>query len=134
MKTIYIVTAGEYSYYRIVACYSQKAKADEVAERLGRHESPGHVRVEEWAFDEELKIPTEDVWTVDIGLDGEVRMVEPDSLDLDDIPWEPEHHFNETDNILRVWCIANDQEHAIKIAGEQRTEFLLNRKTEGTNK
>jgi len=116
MKTVYVLTDGDYSDYHIVALYSTK----ELAEEAQKH-CPGS-QIEEYDLDVK-EIPEHPpghfAWSVNINAKTNTinHSVQQNSLERQ---FEPEEHYWEfSDNAtatFQVRCWARDKEHAEKIA------------------
>ena len=119
MKTIYILTEGSYSDYRIVATFS----TEELAQEAQRH-CP-HSVIEEYELDS-LEIPEHPpghtAWRVDINAKTNAINWTLRETSLDGYFEPKEDYYDipmgmfEYDPIYSVKCWARDKEHAEKIA------------------
>lgn len=117
MKTVYIVTQGEYSDYRIVAVFLDKAIAERCAvDTVGD--------IEEWEIG--TIIPKLPEYSVDIAKDGTILYVNNRGIWGDDHNGEYRGPFSEYsyDKIYTFTMRAKDKEHAIKIANEKRARAI----------
>jgi len=132
MNKVYIVTSGDYSDYCIHAVFSTSGAAETFCNTFNCDE------VEEWDIDgyAELGIGKKP-FCVEISKEGNATVsiyISSDYLP----PNKPINVFFGRDEILRVYCFANDKQHAIKIANEKRVEFIalnrwgINEKTDNT--
>ncbi len=138
-KTVYLVTTGSYSDYDVVAVFDDKELADEFRQRFNYLGND----LEEYALNpavQELRAGKV-VWEVDIAHDGTVARVARSSsrwigsmeahilgYDHDANEWAWWWKDTKSYGCLNVQCWARDEEHAIKIANEQRAIWLANGK------
>jgi hypothetical protein len=118
MKTIYILTEGDYSDYHIVATFSTKKLAEEAKKHCPYSE------IEEYELDA-LEIPEHPpghtVWCVNINAKTNAIIGTHHYNSLDGY-FEPKEKYYEGGgvsgelNIFTVNCWARDKEHAEKIA------------------
>ena len=118
MKTIYILTEGDYSDYHIVATYSTKELAEEAQNHCPYSE------IEEYELDA-LEIPEHPpghtAWTVHINAKTNTIDTTHQCNSLDGY-FEPKEKYYEGGgvsgelNTFVVYCWARDKEHAEKIA------------------
>lgn len=129
-KTIYIVTSGEYSDYKIEAVFTDESVADDFAA-----DGPDR-QVEEWGVDDYRKRGDRRVGHyVAIARDGSV--LDARALPFDGEPttfdgpcYNPEYFFTDRGLVgLHVW--ARDEKHAIKIVNEKRTQLIANNEWHG---
>lgn len=114
MTSVFLLTTGSYSDYKVVGVFSTLEKA-EAAKLLWSYAND----IDEMDLDEEYDCPPGMVgWWVRMHRDGDVNVAERSD------PWED-------DNIRELpgrWCIyyvwATDRAHAIKIANERRTQAI----------
>jgi hypothetical protein len=112
MKTIYILTEGDYSDYHIVGVYSTKELAEE-AQSLYQYS-----RFEEYSLDYIPEHPPGmkawfvriDDGTLEFGLTHEVNAFDQK------VPHEDEYNYHNGETGYFVYCWAVDKEHAEKIA------------------
>jgi hypothetical protein len=135
-QTVYIVTAGEYSDYRIVAAFTTRERAEAY---LGEYNCPTG-RIQEYELDRAWRGPPRDwaYWTVCLGRSGEPAPHRPggewvycqgreDYVDPDDeVSSEPHILRRPLDKPpgIEVHCWARDREHAIKIANDIRSRLV----------
>lgn len=125
MTTIYVLTEGDYSDYRIVALYSTLELAEE-AQKL----CPDSI-IEEYKLDSEIPDHPQDLfgWSVTIDVeDNTIRSTYQE--DVISRPFEPQENYYEnrylssnTPPLFVVKCWARDQEHAEKIALDKFYQF-----------
>ena len=120
-KTIYMVTDGCYSEFRVIGIYSTKEKADH-SKKLRAAEN----EVEIWKLDEIMEHPPGKFWySVVMDKEGNTqRSLITDADDAeDDADWSPWEMFKDSGFMdFRMW--AADKKHAIKIANERRLALL----------
>lgn len=125
MTTIYVLTEGDYSDYRIVALYSTRELAEE-AQKLCPNSN-----VEEYELDS-VEIPEHPPgytgWNVCINVDTNTIYVsyQRDILQGD---FKPQEHYSDNSkwpshpSLFVVNCWARDKEHAEKIALDKYYQF-----------
>jgi len=131
-KTVYMLSSGCYSDYRVHAIFTTRKRADAFLAKFTNQFSEG--RIEECILDPEL--PTAHVWEIIINCDGSKRFVrditamflEGDSdWFMDEIMSPPHWRVRDvkpgkpagcgvTDASFTVWCQPRDEEHGLKIA------------------
>ena len=118
MKTIYILTEGDYSDYHIIGAYTTRELAEK-AQFLHQYSM-----IEEFDLDRVYEHPPGmKAWTVIVLNDREdpfyCHQSEPD----DEIPYEKydKTYTGELSAHYRVW--AEDQEHALKIAQDKWYQY-----------
>lgn len=138
MKKVYIVTAGEYSAYRICAVCSTREKADKyIRDKVGE-------KIELWdidSFDEILNFLDHGygMYYVEMKKNGDVIKVskysekeyEYEYWELDEISFIDtdlgEHGgYCEKYDAICIRIVAKDEQHAIKIANEKRSYLIAN--------
>jgi hypothetical protein len=116
MKT-YVITAGCYSDYHILAICSTKEKAEAAAFAFGNAAT-----VTEWEMDKVPNFPPGmSLWLVEMTRKGTVlrcSSLEAELTDTTTLKWE----FYKNNFFFE--CCARDEKHAIKIANEKRTELI----------
>ena len=125
-QTIYVVTVGEYSYYRIIGVYDDKALAEMSAAAVGG-------RVEEFSLNErrsilEAGLRPFKIWFADNGDIRHVDSGESAAVQYGRISWpdsEIPRVFNAAGEGVVVELLAHDQDHAIKSASEIRAQHLV---------
>jgi hypothetical protein len=124
--TVYIVTAGEYSSYHIVAVFADKEAADAfVAQHQGAFGNYGDDgQIEEW------QIATRDILTltpyyVVMDATGQVDRVRSSLRDIGEAQQGYTNVASHRDGTSMVtYSLARDDAHAIKIANERRSILL----------
>jgi len=112
MKTIYILTAGDYSDYHIIGAYSTRELAEK-AQFLYEYS-----RIEEYSLDHVPDAPPNmKAWSVYVSDEEGISCYSTEPSD--EIPYE--NYFTTRDGFLtasyHVW--ATDEDHARKIAQDQ---------------
>lgn len=112
MKTIYVLTEGDYSDYHIVGVYSTKELAEE-AQTLYEHS-----QIEEYDLDDIPEHPPGmKAWFVRIS-DGKLDDIFTQQVSPFDekVPREFEYEYHDGETAYFVYCWAVDDKHAEKIA------------------
>ena len=112
MKTIYILTEGDYSDYHIVGAYSTKELAEE-AQSLYQYS-----QIEEYGLDYIPQHPPGmSAWFVRIS-DGKLDDLYTQQVNAfeETIPRENEYNYHNGETGYFVYCWAVDKDHAEKIA------------------
>jgi hypothetical protein len=125
-QTVYVVTEGSYSDYHICAVFLDKEKADAMARVLGNE-----AEVEEYEADSTDMRDVGEIYLVQMDLSGDNAKVKVAGsyyrgLLAYDKEWSSCIH-------RAPWCspelwtvvAAKDEGHAIKVANERRTAYLL---------
>jgi len=119
-RTIYVVTDGDYSDYRICGVYSTPAKAKRgQVLHSGRY---GHnPAIETFTLDDFGEIPPGLLpWYVRMARDGEAVECVRESVSDNGREWAP---YGD-DETVGFSMLAKDEEHAIKIANERRAGLV----------
>ena len=129
MKTIYVVTSGSYSDYGIDAIFDTKELAQAFIDSF-RHDGFSDFNdIEKWELnpnEAELKAHRK-AFRLTMNKEGNIQSVEnsnssyghKEGLTIS---------FTANSEWLNVYCYADDERHAVKIANEKRTQILaLNR-------
>jgi hypothetical protein len=128
MRTIYVVTRGEYSEYCIMALFSTKELAEMYVQRMGTSSYYDNCIIEEYELD---SINAD--W-----LAGKVSRwhvaFHPNSADIRTVE---KIDYGKTDELVKEWdwgllsvyMLARDEQHAAKIAMEKRSVYLANKGT-----
>ena len=123
MKTIYLVSIGEYSDYMIEAVFDELDLAKQYI--AGLEDGYYKRQIEEMPlnpFKDDLRnnrIP----FLVTMTIEGTVIDVENKGIGFSPKD-ENNIAFNLTENWMYCHCYANDKKHAIKIANEKRTQYI----------
>lgn len=120
MKTFYAVTDGDYSDYHIIAITDNKERAENIKKLYsGKYSEP---MIEEF-FDSELK--DEAFYCVRYDTDGsyDVSLREFDSNNFFNINIINENTFRNDWWKYRVFVMAKDEHHAVKIAQDLWAEY-----------
>ena len=114
MTTVYLVTDGSYSDYRVLGVYSTEEKAKSAVELFHAQND-----IEEFEIDAIPEHPPGMLaWSVVMEANGDTRLVRRESP-LED-RWAP--YGDGRACIFYLW--AKDEEHALKIANERRTSLI----------
>ena len=135
MKKVYVVTSGEYSDYRIVAIFSTEQKAQEYIDKYGTdnvlsYSSYGYA-IDEYEIDPiGFTLPSGLIpYAVSMHYNGEtfnVTICDPEDFkeEYEIIQHKPFINDPVGYNTLRVFCIAKDTKHAVKITNEKRAQLI----------
>jgi hypothetical protein len=134
MDTVYLVSAGEYSDYRILRVFSTEEEADAFAKwfyEVNHHGYGSDARVEPMGIDTwDVTTPTDrKPFNVYIDMWGDADVYRGFAHDTEDIkPTTAIIHSDRRENTLKlfvsVW--AKDEGHAAKIANEKRARIVAN--------
>jgi len=117
-QTIYIVTKGRYSNYKIVAAFTHREAAKACAAlQTGKYD---HARVELHQLD---PLPDQAdkgraVWTVEMNTAGDSKVEHCWWNEIDQNPDKRD------DGYWVMYIEANDEQHAVKIANERRVQMI----------
>jgi hypothetical protein len=123
MTTIYVVTQGEYSDYRIVAVYDTKDAAEYHAEHLLGEWKPEDVWVEEYELNPQRAIINDKLLPLMVTMTREGDTSHIEKCDVEDAS-------NGCVNLGchgsdgRFYVLARNEQHAVKIANERRTRLI----------
>lgn len=130
MQTVWAVTDGEYSDFRVVGVFSTRERAEDACVRYGNR----HARVSQWPVDpgfDELNHGLKTYWVV-MQRNGDVTecceyMGEPLDASGANV-WPGEAYdarwYDWMNGLLTHHILARDETHAIKIANEKRAELI----------
>ena len=126
--TFYVITSGSYSDYHICGVTRNKEYAEFLRKK---HTSPWDPAGIEAFMDGSQKEPIEDlrdIWEVDIYTNGPSKAHRIGSVKsggkVNPKPWlYPNGDFE-------IYVVADDEDHAIKIAQDKRAEYMAERKLE----
>ena len=132
---VYVVTSGEYSDYGLDGVFSSRELAQKHIDTLtfdgGRCEFNEILELELDPNKAELisgRVP----FQVDMRKDGGIFNIErSDSYLYSQSIWNP---CRSDEMILRVYCAAKDEKHAIKITNEKRAQLIALNKWEETKR
>lgn len=127
MKRVYVVTSGSYSDYGIDAIFDSKELAQQFIDAFGG-EFTYFNEIEEWSLnpaESELKQGRKP-FCVNMNKDGDVELVyrSKDSDEFTGYAGGVSITYRRTTNTIEVYCFADDEKHAVKIANEKRTQIL----------
>jgi hypothetical protein len=121
MKSIFIVTSGDYSSYRINGVYSTKEKAEQSFPSKHRRD----YGVEEWVLDAKVDLAAKGYreWFIEFDKDGNVTQAADSAPDESSAPSRV--NVNGWSGGICVYQIlAGSRAAAIKIASEKRAQLL----------
>jgi len=125
MKTLYVVTSGSYSDYGIDAIFDSKELAQSFIDSFKRGAYSEFNEIEEWPLnpcDLELKRGRK-AFFLRIDKEGNTSKIEwSDSAYGHKYGTDISFTFDK--KLMNVYCFADDENHAIKIANEKRTQIL----------
>jgi CRP-like cAMP-binding protein len=121
MSTIYIVTSGEYSSYRIDAVFSTKKLAEDFVARNGKFVSSADI--EEWKLDDLQDASYVEVWHCVIDHDGD--LVSRGSITMFTKPFRGRSREYGQQGFYGESTVS--AEHAQKLAAEERQKALRSR-------
>jgi hypothetical protein len=136
MAEAYLVTAGTYSEYHVIAGFSTKEKAEEylsywvahgdLGQTWGSKEKPD-ARVESVPWDPPLRdlVDGRSLYRVRMKNDGEVKEITEQNLPVESPDEEIETSIDSWDHMY-TYVRAKDEAHAIKIANERRVQMIAN--------
>ncbi len=115
-KTVYIVTCGEYSDYRILAVFSDKETAEAYAKLDVGYDGPS---VEEW----DLDVPREDWGSVSLYMkkDGSCQIT---GVGLADAGDQRHHFWGGRPDEMFICLAGTDTERAVRRANEIRSQLI----------
>jgi len=129
MKKIFIVTSGAYSDYGIDAVFSTEELAQKFIDSF-KQDNYNDMYIEEWPLDpneQHLKQGRKPFF-LKINKKGDVTDIKiktSASGFKSDMP-TANISFTANDEWMNIECFADDDAHAVKIAGEKRTQILAN--------
>lgn len=117
---VYIVTSGSYSDYHIVGAFTDRKKAVRLVKAYPKYT----LRIEEFPLDKYLVKPHQQCYRIE--MDKEGNTLETATV-LTDTYWlnEEKPYTISIYNVLQNYCFANDEQHAIKITNELRTQLIV---------
>ena len=120
MDCVYIVTAGDYSDYRIEGVFTTKEKAQGYIDACIKRPADIEVwKLNEWTAKIEQGLKSYNVW---IDEDGNVQRVELHSPQKNEFSQRLGYIYDQGDFETAIW--AKTPEHAIKVANERRTIII----------
>lgn len=118
-KTIYIVTEGEYSDYRICAVFDNKELAQKyIKATTSNSRWSDEKEIEEWPLNELKK--GYKFFAVNMGKNGNSTVEEANCI------WGPRFFKQYNEEFLKMNVMAKDEKHAIKIVNEKRVQLIAN--------
>lgn len=127
MKTVYIVTQGEYSDYSIIGVFSTRAIAKRFMKAYAMDQDGLPSWIEEWKLDVNSTELRAGLKPYDIRIDAQTG--ELDTLSAPIVNEKPGVYRTFVDRgtghtYLLCLILARDEVHALKIAGDLRTRWL----------
>lgn len=123
MTTIYVVTSGEYSYYRIEGVYSDRDAAELCA--AAKDDCIGGATVEEYELDKHVDLLRSGRMPFDVYIGSRKGQLETIDVDVMRSNYTPsvvmEEKYGRINYFVNV--VARDKEHAAKIAMEKVTQY-----------
>ncbi len=121
---VYALTNGCYSDYRVLALFSTRERAEEAMALIARPESEG---IEEYDIDDPawLSLPKgHKAWMLFMRENGDL-CDQPSQVDPDDVgdPFWCVSRWLST-GAMRLYVIARDEDHAVKVAGEKWSQMI----------
>lgn len=130
MSKVWVVTSGNYSDYEYDAIFSTEEKAGEFMKAVpGDWNGADEVEVDDYNVASKLKEGM-NLWRIQMLRDGTVQSAGQYTVDGSNYEEKvfvlgPDSFEKRTAQQLNVWCFARDKDHAIKIAGEKRTQSIV---------
>lgn len=123
---VYILTKGEYSNYHIVAVFSTKEKAEE-CKILFTDEYTDRIEIEEYEIDKIPECP-EGLLPFDVKMYIDTGEAEAHRKSLDCLEEKYELREDTKRKKYIYWSgFAKDEQHAIKIVSEKRSQQVVNK-------
>jgi len=123
-NTIYVVTSGEYSDYGIDAIFTSK----ELAQKFVDSFNSGYFNIEEWDLDPNATHLKQNRKPYFLRIDklGEVYDIESPSsaYGFKQEIAESTISYTHDKSLMNIYCFANDEINAVKIANEKRSQIL----------
>lgn len=124
VTTLYVVTEGEYSDYRVMGIFSTEEKAKEAATYWNCLND-----IEQWQLDPE--IPNTDgryLYCVVMNKDGTLHCVQyggnPSRENSSDLFRDSPYGSGDRNGPIAFYVMGRDEAHAIKVANERRIQLL----------
>lgn len=131
-RSVFLVTTGEYSDYRVTGVFSTRENAATFMEASGGKANFNDV--EEYDLDAAVSLIQSGLRSFlvymlrDSGDKATVSAVRASEIGTDrDTGWVYERLSNWSGPVFRVGVWARDEQHAVKIANEKRVAWLLNK-------
>lgn len=126
-NTVYVVTSGEYSDYGINAIFSTRELAQSFIDAF-KADKWHEMDIEEWDLDPNSKHLKQNrkPYFLRINKRGDVSDFEVADSSYSFKKDLPEAEISYTANFewMNINCFADDENHAVKIAGEKRSQIL----------
>jgi hypothetical protein len=128
MKKVYIITAGTYSDYRVVAVFSSRKLAEDFMDAM-----PGCDRIEDYILNSSLPDLVRrgyKRWCVTMLRNGDVEVVRNVGVDPEDPPDSRHSILRRSQepggmpDCLLSWVWAKNKEQAVKIVNEHRAQLI----------
>ena len=124
MKTIYVVTFGEYSDYRIDAIFTKKELAEKYIDMFGHVGSWNQMEIEEWEVNPHRRELRAGMKPFDVRMDKDGNTVKIERTDYPRGFDANEVGFTIDNTCICCKCLAKDEKHAIKITNERRAQYI----------
>lgn len=125
MKKVFVVTSGQYSDYGVDAIFTTKELAENFINAFKSDSSYDEKNIEEWdldPYDLHLK-QNRKPYFLRINKNGDTR-----DLELCDSVYGFSHElgvsYTHNEDWMNIYCFADDEKHAVKIANERRTQVI----------
>lgn len=114
---VYVVTAGDYSDYRVCCVCSTEEKADEAARLFASDNTPMAYELDDFPRHPNGMFP----YWVEMDAEGNTIGVRCVPVEGSEPPeWQPGYSHRWV--IFRMWAV--DEKHAVKIANERRAQLI----------
>ena len=127
MNKVFVVTSGEYSDYGIDAIFSTRELAQNFIDAF-KADKWHEMDIEEWDLDPNEKHLKQNrkPYFLRINKEGKVTDLEVADSSYGFKQDIPEAEISYTANLewMNISCFADDENHAVKIAGEKRSQIL----------
>jgi hypothetical protein len=133
MKTVWVIEQGEYSGYRVTGVFTSEENAQFIADRINAIEQGryGEATVDEWPLNPGIDEINKGLskWRIGMLKNGNVYYAEPDDarlVDINESYFYLQEAYGERPEMIvsKVW--ARDEQHAVKIVNERRTQMIAN--------
>lgn len=125
MKTVFMVTVGEYSDYGVVAIYSTREKAEEFMREFPNDQ---YNPIDEVPIDIDyagMIAAGKTIWITHMDRVGNTLRVQDTGSVFGQCSFSI-HRYKTNLPCLINWCIAASEEQAIKATNEKRTQLIAN--------
>ena len=130
MDKVYVVTSGEYSDFGIDAIFATEELAQIFVDSFAVDDRSRELNITEWTLNPNEKYlkQNRNPYFLQINKKGDIRDIcacESDRVNLfrTEIS-DAKIHFTKDLEWMNIACFANNEEHAVKIASEKRSQIL----------